>query len=226
MKRVGRGCKIHRRRDADAGFHLRRSLFAPLAQQLEDEISAHGISHQRQLLQPILGNQRLRNRSRRRLTCWSCTASVPSCSVPPQLRMFMRTTFMPASHALLPVPITYCESLEPSRPCTTTSVIALGAVRLPVTMAEHLDFGLDPKQPLFRRRKPILARQEVARDGLRVSSDKRSPRTERLAKEIVRARRLGCASGQAARLGEDSRAVDGMGSYSCIYNKFVSSRAL
>jgi hypothetical protein len=27
--------------------------------------------------------------------------------VPPQLRMFMRTTFMPAANALLAVPITY-----------------------------------------------------------------------------------------------------------------------
>ena len=44
--------------------------------------------------------------------------------MPPQLRMFMRTTFMPARQALLPVPITYCESLEPSRPCTMISVMA------------------------------------------------------------------------------------------------------
>src|SRR5260370_1375163 len=36
--------------------------------------------------------------------------------------MFMRTTFMPAFHALPPVPITYCERLEPSRPCTMMTV--------------------------------------------------------------------------------------------------------
>ncbi len=43
--------------------------------------------------------------------------------MPPQLRMFIRTTFMPARHALLPVPITYCDSVEPSNPCTMITVV-------------------------------------------------------------------------------------------------------
>src|SRR5947207_2707080 len=47
--------------------------------------------------------------------------------MPPQLRMFMRTTFIPAANALLPTPTIYCESLEPSRPCSTMMVAASAA---------------------------------------------------------------------------------------------------
>jgi hypothetical protein len=61
-------------------------------------------------------------------------------------------------------------------------------------MTEHLDFGLDAKQALFGWRKLVLAWQEVPRDGLRVSTDERSPRTERLAKKIACASGFGCLS--------------------------------
>ena len=42
--------------------------------------------------------------------------------MPPQLRMFMRMMFAPACQSLLALPMTYCESDEPSRPCTMMTV--------------------------------------------------------------------------------------------------------
>ena len=44
------------------------------------------------------------------------------CSVPPQLRMFMRMMLQPASQSLLALPMTYCELDEPSRPWTMMAV--------------------------------------------------------------------------------------------------------
>ena len=69
------------------------------------------------------------------------------------------------------------------------------ALRLPVAVAEHLHVRLDANQPLFRRRQFVAARQEVARDGLRVSADEGTARLERLAEVIVRARGFGRAQG-------------------------------
>ena len=42
--------------------------------------------------------------------------------MPPQLRWFMRTTFMPAAMPFAAIPSMYCDSLEPSRPCTIMTV--------------------------------------------------------------------------------------------------------
>ena len=60
-------------------------------------------------------------------------------------------------------------------------------------MTQHLDRGLHVEQPLFRRRKLVAARQEVAGDGLRVSADKGTARMKKLAEEVVRLRGLGGA---------------------------------
>ena len=42
--------------------------------------------------------------------------------MPPQLRWFMRTTFIPAASPLRATPSMYCESDDPSSPCTTINV--------------------------------------------------------------------------------------------------------
>src|ERR1700744_5300844 len=42
--------------------------------------------------------------------------------VPPQLRMFMRMTLQPALQNLLALPMTYCDSEEPSRPWRMSTV--------------------------------------------------------------------------------------------------------
>jgi len=55
-------------------------------------------------------------------------------------------------------------------------------------VAQHLDSGLDAKQPLFRSRKQIAAGQEVTGDSLRVTVQERPPGTERFAEEVARSR--------------------------------------
>src|SRR5271157_2533169 len=44
--------------------------------------------------------------------------------MPPRLRWFMRTTFMPAANAFWATPLMYRESLDPSSPWTTITVSA------------------------------------------------------------------------------------------------------
>jgi hypothetical protein len=59
------------------------------------------------------------------------------------------------------------------------------ALWLPVAVTKHLHSGLDIKEALFRRRKQIAARQEVACDSLRVAVQERAARAERLSKVIA-----------------------------------------
>ncbi len=66
---------------------------------------------------------------------------------------------------------------------------------LPVTMAQHLDVGLDVNQPLFRRGHLITARQEVAGDGLRMCAHEEATWRERLAKKVMGASSLSIAQG-------------------------------
>ena len=61
-------------------------------------------------------------------------------SMPPQLRWFMRTTFMPAAKPLRAIPSMYCDSLDPSSPCTTISVSALSGL-------SASDSGTAPESP-------------------------------------------------------------------------------
>ena len=73
---------------------------------------------------------------------------------PPQLRMFMRTTLHPAAQALAELPMTYCESEEPSSPWTSTTVstLAAHACGLPVAVAEDLaaDLSGRPRRGALR----------------------------------------------------------------------------
>jgi hypothetical protein len=64
-----------------------------------------------------------------------------------------------------------------------------GALRLPMTVTQHLHPGLDLEQPFFGRREQIAAGQKVAGDGLRVVVEERPPRAERLS-EVVASLRL------------------------------------
>jgi len=62
-------------------------------------------------------------------------------------------------------------------------------LRLPMTLAKYLHTRFDVEQSILGRRQSTVARQEVARNRLRVSVDERTARTERLTEEIVHARR-------------------------------------
>ena len=60
-----------------------------------------------------------------------------------------------------------------------------------MTMAQHLDFGLDAEQPFFRRGQEITPWEKVTGNRLSMAIDKRLARTKRLAKQITSLRRLG-----------------------------------
>jgi hypothetical protein len=90
------------------------------------------------------------------------------------------------------------------------------ALGLPMAMAQHLDFRLDLKQPLFRRRKKIAPRQEISGKRLRVTADERAARPKGLSEEVVLRLRFGGWKTKLRRtparfvLGKDRRG-------SCIY---------
>jgi hypothetical protein len=86
-----------------------------------------------------------------------------------------------------------------------------------MAMAEHLDFRLDLKQPLLRRRQQIASRQEVSGDRLGMAADKGSARPKGLAEEILLLRRLGRRKPKLRR--PSARfVVEKDRSSSCIYN--------
>ena len=140
--------------------------------------------------------------------------------MPPQLRMFMRTTFIPASHALLPVPITYPRFAGALEAMHHDQRHGAGAVRLPVTMAEHLDVGSTRNKRssgggswLWRGRKlpaivcacPPTKPRDADGKARRRSRARRWPQRRR--------KRASFGERVAARTG-----VGGMGSRCCIYN--------
>ena len=96
--------------------------------------------------------------------------------MPPQPRMFIRTTFQPRAQARLPVPITYCELLEPSRPCTIISVSRFCRLRLPVAMAQNLHILLDLEEPLLGLRQAVGALHEISGNGLSIASAQKAAR--------------------------------------------------
>ena len=85
--------------------------------------------------------------------------------MPPQLRWFMRTTFMPAAKPFRAIPSMYCDSLDPSSPCTTISVSAL-PVLLPVTVAQHRNARFHFDQALFGGRQVDSAREKESSERL------------------------------------------------------------
>jgi hypothetical protein len=91
------------------------------------------------------------------------------------------------------------------------------ALGLPMTVAEHLNFRLDLKQPLLRRRQQIASRQEVSGDRLGMTADKGSARPKRLAEEVLLQRGLGRRKPKLRRT--SARFVVGKDRpSSCIYN--------
>ena len=63
--------------------------------------------------------------------------------MPPQLRWFMRTTFMPAARPFAAMPSMYWDSLEPSRPCTMITVRALSRSVCQWQWHKHLNAGFN-----------------------------------------------------------------------------------
>jgi hypothetical protein len=92
-------------------------------------------------------------------------------------------------------------------------------VCLPMTMAEHLDIGFHREQALFRRRKLIATWQEVAGNGLGMSTDEGTPGAKRLAEEILRANGFG---GTMLRLVHFNLMAAENGPRSYTYNSNVS----
>src|SRR5208337_96619 len=63
MQRVGGRREVHGGRNTDRSFNLRRGLVAPLAQQLQHHVAAHGEAREGQLLQAVLLDQHFRHRA-------------------------------------------------------------------------------------------------------------------------------------------------------------------
>ncbi len=80
------------------------------------------------------------------------------------------------AQARLPVPITYCELLEPSRPCTMISVSRFCRSGLPVAMAQNPHFLLNLEEPLLRLRQAVGALQKVSGNRLCIAAAQEAAR--------------------------------------------------
>ena len=61
-----------------------------------------------------------------------------------------------------------------------------GTLRLPVAMAQDLNFRLDLKKAIFGRRQHVSSGQEVSGNRLRVAVEERPARAEWLSKVVAR----------------------------------------
>jgi hypothetical protein len=73
-----------------------------------------------------------------------------------------------------------------------------------MAMAQDLNVVFYVEQSLFRGGQLIVARKEVSRESLGMPAEKRPPRTEGLAEEVVRA---GCLRSAMRRRGPISRVL-------------------
>lgn len=73
-----------------------------------------------------------------------------------------------------------------------------------MAMTQDLNVVFHVEQSLFRGRQLIVARKEISGESLGVPAEKRPPRTERLAEEVVR---TSCLRGTMRGHGPTSRAL-------------------
>ena len=138
MSRGDAGCKIRRPTDSRGYTDLGQRLIGLLTGQFQHQISTNRVPGHGHPLQPELLHKMPRYGANVRRQRREQGAGVQA-SVPPQLRMFIRTTLQPAFHALAVNPSIAGESEEPSRPCTTEPCQPRSANRFLLPMSATKD---------------------------------------------------------------------------------------